>query len=315
MNPSLQNATPRRWLLLSVGDPVVDIVVATKAPPALGEKVVGRPLGMLAGGTTSNVACAVARLGRPSAVYGRTGDDAPAALLRASFADFGVADDYLGCRSNTPSTSVLMILAECGEKAMIYLPMDAEPFDLAQLAPALAQSRVAYMMPYELDQFDVLSKLARQNGTLVAIDLESAVAPDATAMRERAARADIVFFNQAGFEAGTGGAPSLDAMRAVLALGPQVVVVSLGAAGAMAVTAGEEAVQAAFPAKVIDTTGAGDCFNAAFLVAWLEGEPLSRALRFACAAASYTVTALGGRTALPDREAVRRLLLGRGDAS
>jgi sugar/nucleoside kinase (ribokinase family) len=317
MKPAFMQGDARRWQLLAVGDPVADIVIAAKAPPALGEKVVGRPLGMLAGGTTANVACAMARLGQPSAVFGRIGADAAGELLRASFADFGVETAYLGCEPGTVSASVIVIVAECGEKSMIYQPMEAAAPDRQLLSQALAQSRVAYAMPYDLAEYDALSRLARQQGTLVAIDIESAVAPDAAAMRERVARADIVFFNQAGFEAGAGAAPSFAAMRALLALGPRLVVVSLGAAGALAVTADEEAAQAAFPAQVVDTTGAGDCFNAAFLAGWLEGQPLRQALRFACAAASLTVAALGARTALPDRGTVLALLArdGAGDAS
>jgi sugar/nucleoside kinase (ribokinase family) len=310
MNAStVKEGAPRRWLLLSIGDPVADIAIAA-TPPALGEKVLGRRLGMLAGGTTANVGCAVARLGLPSAIFGRVGDDAPGQMLHASFGEFGVDTDYLRRAPGAQSASVIMMVAPCGEKSMIYLPMETEPLEPLLLSQALAQSRVTYTMPYDLEQYQALSVSARQQGTLVAIDLEAAVAPDGAAMRERVARADIVFFNQTGFEAGAGCAPSFAAMRALLALGPSVVVVSLGAAGALAVTADEEAAQAAFPAEVVDTTGAGDSFNAAFLVAWMDGGSLRQALRFACAAASRTVAALGARTALPDRATVLAVLAG-----
>jgi len=84
--------------------------------------------------------------------------------------------------------------------------------------------------------------------------------------------------------------------------------VTLGAAGAMAIDRTDFAVQEAFPARIVDTTGAGDTFNAAFLVALLDGASLRRALRFACAAASCTVAALGARSGLPTRQAVEDLL-------
>jgi sugar/nucleoside kinase (ribokinase family) len=298
----------RRWQLLSFGDPVADIVIAANQPPPLGEKVVGRPLGMLAGGTTANVACAVARLGMSSAVFGRTGDDAAGQLLRDSFAAFGVDAGCLRREAGAVSASAIVIVTPGGEKSIIYQPMQTVAPDRQALTAALGASRVAYAMPYDIEEFDTLSTIAREQGTLVAIDLESAVVPDQAAMRARVSRADIVFFNQSGFEAGAGCAPSFDTMRALLAFGPQLVVVSLGAAGAMAVTAGEEAAQAAFPAAVVDTAGAGDSFNAAFLTAWLEGRSLRASLGFACAAASCTVAAMGARTALPDRATVEGLL-------
>lgn len=65
--------------------------------------------------------------------------------------------------------------------------------------------------------------------------------------------------------------------------------------------------QPAFARPVVDTTGAGDTFNAAFLVATIEGQTLHSALRFACAAASCTVAAVGARASLPDRRTVQAI--------
>lgn len=300
----------RCWQLLSFGDPCADIVIAADEPPALGEKVLGCPLGTLAGGTTANVACGVARLGMSSTVFGRTGADANGDVLRDSFARFGVDMTYLRREQDAASASAIVIVTPSGEKSVIYQPMRTVPLDLQALTRAMAESRVAYAMPYDLEEYTAFSAVAREQGALVAIDLEAAVAPNPGAMRERASLADIVFFNESGFAAGSPGALSFDAMRAVLSLGPKVVVVSLGAAGAMAVGAGEEASQQAFAARVVDTAGAGDSFNAAFLSAWLDGATLRGSLRFACAAASCTVAAMGARTALPDRARVESLLSG-----
>lgn len=300
----------RRWQVLSFGDPCADIVIAASEPPALGEKVLGRPLGTLAGGTTANVACGVARLGMSATVFGRTGTDANGDVLRDSFEHFGVDMTYLRRERGAASASAIVIVTPSGEKSVIYQPMETAPLDRQALTLAMAESRVAYAMPYDLDEYKVLATVAREQGALVAIDLEAAVAADPDAMRARAALADIVFFNESGFAAGSPGEVSFDAMRAVLALGPKVVVVSLGASGAMAADAGEEAMQPAFAAQVVDTAGAGDSFNAAFLSAWLDGATLSDCLRFACAAASRTVAAMGARTALPDRASVESLLSG-----
>jgi bifunctional ADP-heptose synthase (sugar kinase/adenylyltransferase) len=60
---------------------------------------------------------------------------------------------------------------------------------------------------------------------------------------------------------------------------------------------------------VVDTTGAGDCFTAAYAVATLEGKAPRDALLFASAAASICVTRAGAMTSLPSREEVEALLL------
>ena len=61
--------------------------------------------------------------------------------------------------------------------------------------------------------------------------------------------------------------------------------------------------------KVVDTTGAGDCFTAAYGVALLEGKEGSEALRFASAAGSICVRRRGAMPSMPSREEVEELLL------
>lgn len=303
----------RRFDLLAFGDPVLDIVTGIDAMPAAGGKVVGRALGSWGGGTTANAACAAARLGLASGVFGRVGDDAHAALLRASLAQYGVDLSCLASVAATPSASAITMILPDGEKAVIYMPMPMTTVVAGagvRLDATLSAARLAYAMPYDLDQLAQLSTLARSHGALVAIDLEAAVAPDPHAMRARVALADIVFFNEAGFMAGVGAPPGEAAMRSVLELGPALVVVTCGSAGAMALALGQDdvqyACQPAFATEVVDTTGAGDTFNAAFLSALLRGLDLQTALCFACAAASHTVAAMGARAGLPTRAQVEQ---------
>ena len=294
--------------VLCYGDPCADVMIGAAQPPALGEKVLGTPLGTQAGGTTANVACALARLGTPSAAFGRIGDDAHGTLLRESFAAFGVATASLRLVPGAVSSSAVIISTPGGEKSVIYQPMAGRLFDPAGLAPAVAGARLLYAMPYDLAEFEAVARIARAAGALVAIDLEAAVAPDWQAMERRAALADIVFFNESGFRAGVGWPPSLLQLQRVLALGPGVVAVTLGERGALAATRDGFAEQAAFPAQVLDTAGAGDCFNAAFLHAWLGGADLAQSLRFGCAAASCAVAGFGARAALPAAAQVAAVL-------
>lgn len=304
MNNPILGTLPARTLdVLCYGDPVADLVIGVAHPPGLGDKVVGQPLGVWAGGTTANVACALARLGVGAGVYGRVGDDAHARLLRDSFDAFGVDTAFLADQANAVSACAITMVAPSGEKSLVYVPMEPAALDLERLRAAVAQAAIVYAMPYDLDELALLSRLARAAGTLVAIDIEPAVAATREAMLARIALADIVFFNEAGFMAGAGEAPSAASLSALLACGPRLVVVSLGGDGAIAASGGRTARQACFPVDVVDTTGAGDSFNAAVLAAMIDQLNLAQALRFACAAASFTVAALGARSNLPDHEA------------
>ncbi|NQE46968.1 carbohydrate kinase family protein [Herbaspirillum rubrisubalbicans] len=300
--------TSRPYDILTLGDPVADLMLRAALLPPPGGKTLGQWLGIMPGGTTANVACAASRLGMRCAQFGRVGDDPNARLLRDSLVEHGVATHWLSVQPQAASASAVAILAPSGEKSIIYMPMPAVAPDEEALKTAVSQSRLVYAMPYDLAELEMVSRLAHAAGTLVAIDLEAAVAPDATEMWRRASLADIVFFNESGFCKATGMAPSPQVLTEALRLGPSEIIVTMGEGGAIGAARTSSARHAAFPVQVVDTTGAGDCFNAAYLSTRLKGQPLSLALRFACAAASCAVSALGARQGLPDQGSVAAIL-------
>jgi ribokinase len=91
--------------------------------------------------------------------------------------------------------------------------------------------------------------------------------------------------------------------------GPELVIVTLGADGAAAVTRDGTIVEApSRPVDVVDTTGAGDSFVGGFLAAWLNDCPLPQALRLACAAGSLQVTRFGAQELRPSASDLTRLV-------
>src|SRR5262249_27257474 len=101
---------------------------------------------------------------------------------------------------------------------------------------------------------------------------------------------------------------SADAPRGLLDRGVGAVVTTLGARGARIVTREMTADVPAFPANAIDTVGAGDCFSGALAAALAEGRDLEGAVRFACAAASISVTRRGAQPSMPRRVEIDALL-------
>jgi len=289
--------------LLAVGNPCVDLVIGARRLPRWDDKALGRALGVYAGGTESNVACAASRLGWRSAVFGEVGDDPHAQLLIDDFQLHGVSTAHLAQRRATASAMTTVFVSGGGERAIVYVPMKRRREASPELHPgfidALADSRCVYTMPYDAEAFARLSAAARAVGTRVAIDVEREVAGDPATLAALLAGSDVAFFNESGFLSASGRIPSREALGDMLAAGgPRVIVVSLGARGAIAASADDWAVQPAWPVRVIDTTGAGDSFNAAFLVARRRWRSLATCLAFACAAASRTVQAVGARSGL-----------------
>jgi sugar/nucleoside kinase (ribokinase family) len=84
--------------------------------------------------------------------------------------------------------------------------------------------------------------------------------------------------------------------------------VKLGPRGAATLADGALLEVPAFPVEPVDTTGAGDSFDAGFLHAWLGGRPLAECLRWGSACGSLSTRGSGGTGHQPDRAEVERLL-------
>jgi sugar/nucleoside kinase (ribokinase family) len=85
-------------------------------------------------------------------------------------------------------------------------------------------------------------------------------------------------------------------------------VVKLGAEGGMTLEDGRTIRVPAFPVEPVDTTGAGDSFDAGFLHAWLQGRPLLESLRWGAACGSLSTRGVGGTARQADRGEAERLV-------
>lgn len=300
--------TDRPFDLLTLGDPCVDLYFAADPLPMAGEKRLGRMLGCFAGGTESNVACAASRLGLSVSVCGRVGDDLYVSMLMNEFARFRVNAAHMVQVPGAISASALVMVQSDGEKALVYSPM-SEPHALIDpIVDLVPRSRAFYSAPYDAQRFLRHSEVARRAGTRVVIDIEAAMAPDVATFHALLGGAELVFMSDHSLRAITGQAATVASLRALLALGPRLLVVTQGAAGALAVTHDEAFSHSGFAETAVDTTGAGDCFAGAFLANLFTGATLARALAYACAAASFAVTSMGARSGYPRPMDVERRL-------
>ena len=84
--------------------------------------------------------------------------------------------------------------------------------------------------------------------------------------------------------------------------GAKAVALKLGARGAGLLWEGRIVFVDPHPVKPVDTTGAGDCFDAGFLHAWLRGEPPESCLRMVAICGALSTEGLGGLSAFPSRD-------------
>jgi ribokinase len=124
---------------------------------------------------------------------------------------------------------------------------------------------------------------------------------------------DIAVLNEIELAQATGAAitarsSQADIVAACRRLGPPVVIATLGARGTVVVEGERATALPAFKAKVVDTTGAGDCFVGALAARLSKSAGLLDAARYANAAASCSVERLGAAPSMPrPREVAARL--------
>jgi sugar/nucleoside kinase (ribokinase family) len=102
--------------------------------------------------------------------------------------------------------------------------------------------------------------------------------------------------------------------RALDALGDHCpcVVIKRGSAGALGLAGGDMRAVPADPAAVVDSTGAGDSFNAGFLLGWLDGVELEAALTLGVICGSRAVADYGGYRGCPREPELREIAASRG---
>ncbi|MFL5806038.1 MAG: carbohydrate kinase family protein [Roseiflexaceae bacterium] len=301
-------AEPRTLDVLAVGGIDADLVLTVDRLPSFDEKVIGRLVGRLPGGPAANSACAASRLGLRVAALATVGDDEAAQIIIDGYTAFGVDTSLIEVAPDATSPFTVILLDPTGEKAIVVVPGTPPRYRMDRVEQALRQARAMYMMPGERAQFLEITRLARACGAEVMIDVESTVGFDAESLDRLLAAVDIASFNQDGFLAATGEQPTPEALRRLLDYGPHTIVVTRGAQGALAATADRVAERPGYRVDVVDTTGAGDTFNAAFLCATFDGLALDQRLRFANAAAALSVTSIGPRGRLPTRQEIESFL-------
>lgn len=268
------------------------------------------------GGGPFNAARTLGRLGLHPTFIGRVGRDAHGAALRDELRNSGVRLDGI-VATDDPTTFARVDVDPAGiANYRFYIDGTSSPGLLPHEARAAMRSDAAALYVGGLGlvvepQADAIASLVREAGprTLVLLDpnCRRGAIRDPIAYRERLyeviRRVDVVKASESDLVYLEPHRAPPDTARSLLDMGPAVVLITHGAAGATVLTRSGLAVVQATEARVIDTIGAGDAFGAAWLAAWLSDglgrrdlgniEAATRAADFASAVASLTCERAG----------------------
>ncbi len=289
--------------VLAIGGIDRDLVLKVPFLPGHDEKADGEFLGWFSGGPVANMACAASRLGLRVHAVCQVGDDEGGQLFLEDYRRFGVNTDLCRVAPGEVTPFTVILIDPTGEKVIIYVSARSVVYDLARIDAALARTKVVFLLPHS-PYFAELTRMARTRGAKVMTDIEPGGPDDAARLDALLAQVDIASFNQFGVRAWTGKKPTPMLAHRLLAKGPETILFTLGARGAIGASAQAKVQCSGLAVSTVDSTGAGDTFHGAFLAAWLAGRNLEEALRYANAAGALSVTAIGPRGRLPTHEEV-----------
>jgi len=293
--------------LIAIDKLWLDILLRVPALPQHDQKVLAEPLDRQPGGMGGNVACAASRLGLRTGMVGWVGDDADGQRVLADLHRFGVDTSQVIIQADTGTNYTTVLLDSSGEKAIIIVPTSFDTLDLdSTLTEYLSQARLVYCAAYDPEQLARVAAVVHAAGGLLTTDIEPAAGLDDDSFRQTLSQVDIAFIDTDTLRVDDYEA----AARELQAAGPDLVVMTFGVEGSLACDGAGITRCPAFEVPVVDTTGAGDCFAAGFLTAYLRGLPLAQTLRYASAAAALSIQAYGARAALPTDGAVGAFLAG-----
>ena len=298
--------------ILVAGEINADLVLRNVSPfPAPGREVLVSESELVLGSASAICASGLARLGNRVVFSGRVGNDLFGRFCLEEMSRSGIGIDHVIVDKGT-TTGITVSISSGRDRALVtFLGAIAEfaaedvpdaAFDGAShlhVAGFFLQTRLRAGLP---DLF----RRAHQRGLTTSLD--SGHDPEGEwrgGLEEALREADLFFPNREEIRSISGSEDLEDALRS---FGATRVVAKLGPSGAAILNGGSMVRVPAPEVDVVDTTGAGDSFDAGFLHAWLRGCPAEECLRYGVAAGSLSTRALGGTKAQPTLEELEAFL-------
>lgn len=298
--------------VLVIGDLNADLILTgLSGHPRYGREVLVRGCRLTLGGSGAIFACGLARLGHPIRFLGKVGRDSTGDAVLGMMRGRGV--DVSGIhRDKATGTGIAVAFTQTDDRALVsFLGTVATTTARDIGAPSWrAYSHLHMTSPFLQfglrDRFPSLLRRAKREGLTTSLD-------PGWDPRERwdlgsiLPWVDVLLVNEVEARALTGKRSPKDAALTLSERVP-IAVVKTGPKGAIAAMSGALKVAASHPVDPVDTTGAGDTFDAGFLHAWIQKRPLGEALALGCACGALSTLKPGGYEGQPTRREAYRLM-------
>lgn len=294
-----------------IGSLNMDIVVETSRLPEQGETLLGEKVHFIPGGKGANQAVAAARLGAETRMIGAVGKDEFGKSLLQSLQNEQIDTRGVKQVDNIHSGVASILLSENDNRIIVIPGANSHclPEDLDQNQALIRQGDLVLLqLEIPIQTIEHAVRLAKSYQKKVVLN----PAPAAELSDELLQQVDYITPNRSELSLLTGqtirdNQDLKEAMAALMDRGPKHVITTLGDEGAAFMDHERKLVKIpGYHVSVVDTTGAGDAFNAALAYSIAEGNSLREAVEFAVKVSALKVTKLGAQTGMPYLEEVQR---------
>lgn len=280
-----------------IGSLNMDLVVISDSHPQIGETVIGKDFKTTCGGKGGNQAVAAAKLGNDVQFIGRVGDDAFGDGILSTFYSFGIDMIERTPLENTP-TGIACVTVSNNDNSIIIIPGAN-----AEVTPELVDIHKERILEsdFVMTQLEIPMETVNHIAEICAANKIPLLVNPAPAQR----LTDTIL------EACTYITPNEIELEQLSRFHPNLMedykdklIVTCGKEGSFYFEGDEKQVVPGFETTPVDTTGAGDCFNGAFISSITNGRDLNESIRFANAAASVAISKFGAQEGMPTEQEV-----------
>jgi ribokinase len=302
--------------VVTLGDINIDVIAHIPGYPQKGGEGLAEQGHIYCGGSAANTAIVLGRFGVDVGIIGRVGEDVLAPLALAALAEAGVDGCCIQRDPQTITGIILVAVTPDGERTMFGCRGANVRTDPALLdEDYIVQASLFHLSGYSLlasPQRDAALRaleVAHEAGLTVTADLGlEAVMRVTDRVKAILPEVDILFPNQAEAEYLTGRRDIRGAIEALLDYGVGMVALKLGKRGCAVGSVEGMFTVPGFAVPTVDTTGAGDSFDAGIILGSLEGWGWRESALLADVLGALTATVEGAGTSLAEREGVRAFL-------
>jgi sugar/nucleoside kinase (ribokinase family) len=287
--------------------------------PASDETVVSLTFDQLHGGVAAGFAVGLARLGAKSAFIGKIGEDEFGKAIKTELEKEGVDTTGLLIQKKSGSPLSLVMVDKHGERIISHFPGPApflNPKEVEGFTSLIKSAKAVAVDGVSLFGGAKAAEIAKQNKIPVLFDLGSP--PEALVaaglrmedIQRLISLTDVFLPSKLAVHSLSKGEKDFTtAAKRILELGPQTVVLTLGAKGCLVATReGEIIKKPTYKVKVVDTTGAGDAFLAGVGYGIVKGWNIDKTAEYANAVAALKCRKKGARVGLPSAKEAEELM-------